>query len=157
MVLRHFGQKDAKGVRLPSIRVYRSTVQVISSGALNAYSFDTVSWNYDCNWNLQDPTKLYVRKTGIYIATGVIDVDANSTGERSINVRDSGAILRGGVSQPTPSASNNTRLGLPGVPVYLKTGQWVEMVFFQNSGGNLNGNRNVDYTGWFSLYAQELF
>jgi len=155
---RLFGQSGDREITLPSVRVYRSTTQVISTGALNAYSYDSVSWDYAGGvWKLADPTKVYVRYSGIWIATGVVNLAANATGERSLNVRDSGGILRGGVSQPSPSAANDTRLGLPGVPLYLKAGQWVEMVVFQNSGGNLDAAYNSDYTGWFSLCAQQLF
>lgn len=53
-------------------RVYRSTTQSIAHNTLTALSFDTEVCDTDTCWAVGDPTKLYARHAGYYLAGGQI-------------------------------------------------------------------------------------
>lgn len=51
-------------------RVYRSTNQSIAHNTLTPLSFDTEEYDTDAGWAIGDPTKLYAKHAGYYLAGG---------------------------------------------------------------------------------------
>jgi len=127
-------------VTFSGVDVRKTTSQSISNATFtlltwNSEEYDTSSYHDNSTNN----SRLTVPTTGYYLITGVIDVAANATGNRLLEIRKNGA---GGqisylFSVPPTTAANGF---VPQMSYTLKltAADYIEAYFYQNSGGSLN-------------------
>jgi hypothetical protein len=117
-------------------RVYRNAVQAIPNNANTAISLTTERYDDGNLWVIGSPTRLTAPSDGIYIVTAALAFDANATGVRTAWIRLNGATLLGG-QRVAAFASFEAVLTVATIWEFT-AGDYVELVAFQNSGGNLN-------------------
>lgn len=125
-------------------RVYRSTSQTLTTGAPAAISFDTERYDLGGFWVVGSPTRLTVPVTGRYLITACAAFASNATGVRNIDLRIGGATVIG--SQLQVAASGIITIVSVATVYEIAASDYVEMICFQNSLGNLNVNSTGNYT-----------
>lgn len=116
-------------------KVTRSTTQALTTGTDTPISWDTEAFDIGGYWAIGDPTKFTISITGYYLVEGNITFETNSTGERHTSIFVNG-VAQVGQRQP-PISANATIINTCGI-LALTAGDYVQLVAFQNSGGNLN-------------------
>jgi hypothetical protein len=129
-------------------RVYRSTAQSIPSAALTAISFDNARINDagdsggSVPWSAGDPTKLTVPTGG----GGTYLIGCNGRWNTSAGTRLIMQVEVNGTAAPvnderTPNGSTFTAHAPSGIYA-LAAGDYIRMMVFQNSGGNVDVQNN---------------
>jgi len=86
-------------------------------------------------------TAIYAQHAGYYMLTGKIRWAANATGIRGVGIRTNGSSY---VAQYVlPAFTFAQDMMCSSGMVYLTAGQYVELMAYQNSGGNLNMEGNI--------------
>lgn len=129
--------------RPPSVRVRRAAALAIVENGWEEVTFDTESWDTDTMWSSTAATKVFARTAGKYLVcvTGGVDASTGGTG-RGIGVRlnstsgnpefaCTGRESPGGAFSAWPAASGM---------VSLTTGQYVQLVIYQDHSTTLNTN-----------------
>jgi hypothetical protein len=118
-------------------RIYRATAQSIPNGSSTALSFDAVRWanpSDDLYWNALHPTRIYFRRGGWWNINFVIGWAGNISGARSIQLRVNGSYYIAFDERP---ASWQTFVNVNAIHNFA-SGEYVEVMVYQDSGGNLN-------------------
>ena len=120
------------------VRVYRNVNQLIGTGAATAISFTHQRWDDpdDDQWVIGTPTRLTCQFDGIYVVSGSIAWVNNIVGLRQVYI-----YLNGVTSiaiQTELSITNNYFYQGVTTTYKLSVGDFVELLVFQDSGGNLN-------------------
>ena len=124
--------------------------QSISDGTatavtLNTEDFDTSSYHDNSTNN----TRMTVPSTGYYLLIGNIGYGSNSSGTRHVSFRVDGSSYS---TQSGYAAVNGAVTVVCNVDViYLTTGQYVEMMAYQNSGGALNIIHDLSDLTYFDI------
>lgn len=130
----------AKIATLDKCRLRRSADQTIANNTVTAVQFTTE--DYDTNTmhdNATNNTRVTIKKTGYYLLTHQVYFQLNATGERESWVRKNGGGARyAWIRQTSASSSLNSVLSGSDGPILLSAGDYVELVVYQDSGGNLN-------------------
>lgn len=118
--------------------VSRSSLQAISVNTSTPVSFDTADFNVSGMWSAAQPTRLTIPAawgaTSVVVA-GCIDIEANSSGVRSLLLRKNGTTtLVEKVVAATSSHSGND------VVKFLRAagGDYFELLAYQNGLASLN-------------------
>lgn len=118
--------------------VRRDAVQSIPNAALTAVSWDVEEVDDDDFYAAGQPTRLTVPTDGWYIITFYFDWATNGTGYRQGTVRINGVTSENTVNSPDNNRDDDDkRQNLP-VILWLTTGDYIELMVWQNSGGGLN-------------------
>lgn len=118
-------------------RVYRSTVQSLTTGTDTAISFNTERYDTAELWVVGQPTRLTAPIAGWYLIGGTIGFAANAdTNMRQLILYLNGATAIAGHNEPAVTGVV-TRINAHAI-YQLAASDYVEMVGRQNSGGNLN-------------------
>lgn len=126
--------------RVPQVRVWRSTSQLLATGTLTPITFDTEIYDYyPAGFTEQHSTsanteRLTCRVPGLYSIGGSVTWDNNAVGQRQLNLRVNGTdvfavTLNAATGFQTDSINSHYRLAV---------GDYVELLAWQTSGGNLN-------------------
>lgn len=122
------------GVYPPGAVARRQTNQSIASGAATAVSFDAELFD---NSNMFTPTStdINIVDTGLYDAKGWVDLDANTTGIRQLEIFQNGS----SVWKDARSAQSalTGRMSIAGLLV-CTAGDVIQFWVYQSSGGALN-------------------
>jgi hypothetical protein len=139
----------AYGPGFRGVRVWKSASQAISTGSATAISFDSESYDeggfHDTvtnNSRITIPSGL----DGYYYFCGNIQWATNGTGERNAVLKQDGATEMAH-GRTVPSSGFATQDIVSGI-FPMTAGQYMELLGFQASGGNLNAE------GGFAVYTR---
>lgn len=130
-------QSEARGVR-----VIRTTTHLINSGVLAALSFDTVITDSEAEsdagacWAIGEPTKLYARRDGYYLAGGSVEMYAGEVTAATrfwLAVRVNGTTFLGANENHTISGKSAV-VGLATGMFWLAAGEYAELIFYHTIG-----------------------
>lgn len=132
-------------------RVYNSGAITLTTGVAAALTFDSERWDTaGLHSTVTNTSRLTAPVFGLYVGTGHVRFAANAVGIREISVSVNGtttiaiqdilALVGGAV----------TILSVP-FEYELAAGDYVELVAYQNSGGNLNVEVAANYSPEFSM------
>jgi hypothetical protein len=127
----------AYGVYPPGALARRQTNQSIASGAATAVSFDAELFDNTTGSTMFVPTStdITVPDSGLYIAAGWVDLDANSTGIRQLEIfQNASSVWKDARSAQSALTG---RISITGFLV-CTAGDVIEMWVYQSSGGALN-------------------
>lgn len=125
-------------------RVYNNTTISVVNGSPQALTFNSTSYDtYNMHSTSVDTSKVFARRSGIYVISGNIEYANNTTGNRIALLQVDGGrfiaisstLALGGIYSTTCNVSTQ---------YYLNTNQYVELVAIQTSGGSLNLLDNID-------------
>lgn len=117
-------------------RVYRDSNQTIATGGAGTkLSFNQARLNLDGIFDVADPTKLTIHTDGIYLIVAQVEWVLNTNGVRYVDI----------LLNNTNYISIESRPGagftayMHATTIYpLKAGDYLEVLVYQNSGGNLD-------------------
>lgn len=112
-------------------RVYRDSAQSISHNSLTALSFNVEAWDTDGCWAVGDPTKLYARSAGYYMAGGQMHMTLGAqAADVLIAVRAGGSNYKG--QQALYAVANKeVSLSIATGMFYMAAGDYVEIIVRQ--------------------------
>jgi hypothetical protein len=121
-----------------------------STGNYLAITFNTELWDpYGMHSTSANTSRITITIAGWYLVWGGALFAANATGYRQLLIYLSGTSTLALQSDNAPSASSPTGLSVSTL-WYFTAGDWVELLAFQNSGGNLNIDSSAYYTPEFA-------
>ena len=139
---------EAGDGRLESFRANRTTTQALSSGVTTTIIYPNVAWDDFGSYN--SATGIYTfKKPGTYRVTASVDIQANATGLRSLDVSTTG---QGGGTlgfNGAPSGGNVTVMS-GSLPIRVVAGNTVNITAFQN-GGALNASTSGAAYNYFAI------
>jgi hypothetical protein len=131
-------------------RVYKATPQTLITGTLTPITFDLEHYDSDnIHDNVTDNTRLTCKTAGTYLIGGCIAFAANATGARIVMVsfNGTGVYLVDGRMSASPAGVES---GVNVNCVYpLAINNYVELIAYQSSGGNLNVQSHQYYSPEF--------
>lgn len=136
---RHYG---GSGPRIYHCLLYKSVAQVLTSGNTDPILWDTPLANFGNMWSPGDPGKVRIPFYGIWDLTGVVRYGvASATGIRQTFFRRTraGATINFSLSDCAGATGNGQTYPIA-ITMPLNTGDSIELIAFQNSGGNLNAD-----------------
>jgi hypothetical protein len=133
-------------------RVTRTALQVIGDNTLTPVSFDTESFDEGGFFSLSNPTRLTAPEDGRYLVGYQIEFEANTTGSRHARIRLNGSIYVA-YEWFDPQALSPRMNG--SVLIEMPAGDYVELVVFQDSGGDLDLTQQDEYSPFFWIAKQE--
>lgn len=142
---------------MPCVRVYHNANQSITTATLTALAFN--SERYDQAGNAADTqhdtstnnSRLTCKYAGVYSIKGCAEFAANATGQRQVRIRLNGSSYIALENDPTSSGTNGTVLAVS-ADYSLAVNDYVELVVFQDSGGNLNVTATGNYSPEFMMH-----
>jgi hypothetical protein len=131
------------------VRVYNSSDISIGTTSDTALTFNSERWDTD---NIHDTVsntgRLTCKTAGKYMIVGGIDFALNSSGIRQIFIRLNGTTDIGRGGDASTSANTNYRKQVTSI-YELSVDDYVELIVYQNSGGDLDilsvGNRSPEF------------
>jgi hypothetical protein len=128
------------------VSVYRNNNQTITNNTNTAISFDTETFDTDGMWAIGDPTKLVAQLAGKYVITCSARWDGNATGSRVVSVKKNGTTF---LSQNGSKDVEGNHVIVTGSPTIatLAASDYIEIIVFQDSGGNLDIIADTRTTG----------
>ena len=120
-----------------SARIYITADQAVANNILHTVSFDTVAFDQGGLVNLAAfPTRVTAPEDGIYIATAGGVWDTNTVGGRFHFINSN---LAGGTTLSESSSDAVVQVGFSITGLFeFTSGQYVELIVLQNSGGSRN-------------------
>ena len=120
-------------------RVFKSASQSIATSTTTAVSFD--SETFDTN-ALHDPatnnSRVLLNKIGLWRVAGQVRYQAHGTGSRQATIRLNGATFFSDPTVPTSGVTVQTTVPVDEVIQATAITDYVELLAWQDSGGNLN-------------------
>ena len=143
-------------------RVRRSTTQAIGTAAWTAIIFTHERWDTGVNsdhasgfWEDADGerTKLTAPVSGNCIITGHIEWAGNTTGDRGIGIRHSRGAAQVYIAQHMTEALSAEKAHPMSIATeyWLREDDYVELMVYQSSAGNLNINSTGNYSPEFTI------
>jgi hypothetical protein len=154
-----FAAHDNNAWVVPQCHVRLTTSWVMVNNAATAINFSAADiWDTDTiHDTATNNTRLTPHTKGLYLCYATLAFPANATGERFVSIRLNGTTDIGKNEVPVSSASAQTTL--PALAPYQLNGStdYIEMLYFQNSGGSLTnpgaGNVSTEFgIVWLSSY-----
>lgn len=139
----------------PCVRVTHNAAQTITTATNTALAFNTERFDQAGNAadtmhdTVTNNSRLTCRYAGVYQITGNVEWVANATGERMTLIRLNGA-TQIGRSYIQASAAVGHAYSVSTLYA-LAVNDYVELVVFQNSGGNLNVTLSANYSPEFMM------
>lgn len=140
------------GIEVPDIgaRVYHSASQVIPHIAMTTLAFNSERWDTDTIHDLViNNSRLTCKTAGKYLISASVEWAPNAVGYRQLVL-----FLNGGINiamvNPNANAIATTRITISTV-YNLAINDYVEVLAYQTSGGNLNINPAGNWTPEFMI------
>lgn len=123
---------------VPRFKGWASAAQTLASGTTDvAITLDTEDYDSDSGHSTSTNTSRYtVQVAGTYRITAIGGFANNATGNRKLGINLNGSNARGATVQ-LGAISTNSWCACVSVDLPLVVGDYVEMVMWQTSGGNL--------------------
>ena len=132
----------------PFSRVRNSANLAIPTAAVTPITFDADVYDTDDMHSTSlNTNRLTINTPGIYLITGHISFAGNATGSRDVAIRYAGTTYLAYVN--VPASSNGNIFSISTAYAFVAT-DWIELVVYQNSGGNLNVLSGSAYSPEFS-------
>lgn len=145
-------QTETKEVPFGRIRcrVYNTAAIVLTTGVAKVLTFDSERWDTaSIHSTSANTSRLTAPIFGLYAGVGHVRFAASAVGIREISVSVNGATTI--AIQDVPAlAAGVTIMSIP-FEYELAAGDYVELVAFQNSGGNLNVEVAANYSPEFAM------
>jgi hypothetical protein len=143
------------GPAVPSCRVYRASAQSIPNGSQTILSFsaarhDTMS-AINPMWTLADPTHVFVRTAGVYMATACVEFATNAVGERGVAIFDTASNQFIAIEERSAVSGDSTDITCSSGAFYVAAASSFQVYVFQTSGVALNVDSGAAYTPEFSV------
>lgn len=133
----------------PHCNLRRTTTQSIATaGAGTAVSFDTEDVDTDMDGvgghsTVTNPSRFTARYPGWYQVSGGAGWVNNATGKRAAWLSKNGTSINGSEQIGPASGTGATTVATRTIEVQLATGDYIELIVFQDSGGALNTSANT--------------
>jgi hypothetical protein len=138
-----------RNVILGSTRIYKSTVTNTVNSTPIAISFDTIVYDTNNIFTLNDPTKVTISKPGLYHILGQLSYATNGTGIRKVNLVLNDLTNIGSTAIP---AAPGDLTNISSESTYrLIVGDYLRLQGFQSSGANLDIAVNSGYSQVLSI------
>jgi hypothetical protein len=126
---------------VPRFKGYQGSAQSIATGQTDApITLDTEVYDSEGGHSTTvNPSRYTCQVAGVYRISVSGSIAPSGTGARKVGVNVNGAASIGAAVQQVPPASN-TWQGAVSTDTYLNVGDYVELVVWQTSGGNLSTN-----------------
>ena len=139
------------GVQDIGAAVTHDATQAISTGANIALAFNTERWDTNAiHDNVTNNSRLTCKTAGKYTINGCFSFAANATGYRQGSIRLNGTTLISISGFGAPPSPYEPRVALS-CTYNLAVNDYVELMAFQDSGGNLNVQQAGNYTPEFRM------
>jgi hypothetical protein len=128
----------------PRAQLRQTTLQTLTTAVAAAIQFQTEDFDSDVDGvgghdNAVNNSRYIARYPGRYLFSGGgVGFAANATGRRATWWKVNGADVSGSAVVGTATATLECAVAARGISVYLNVGDYVELVGYQESGGNLN-------------------
>lgn len=134
------GSATSGGSRKGLARLRQTVAQTLTTATFTAINFDTEDVDYDAAHSTVTNTSRYTAQTaGYYLVSGIAGFVGNATGARYTAIYVNGSPINGTEQGFTTVPNADTlQIPTPGTLVYLNAGDYVQLVAYQSSGGNLN-------------------
>lgn len=124
--------------RVPSVRVSSGAATAIADNTATALGFTSERWDNDAmHDNSTNNTRLTANTAGLYLITATVGWADNTTGQRCTLLKVGGSTIIADQCAPTPTGARNVYNNVTTVYT-LSAGEYVEVLAYQNSGGQLN-------------------
>lgn len=140
----------------PAVRVFHNASQATTTGVAFVLAFNSeridqaggvASTMHD---TVTNNSRLTCRYAGVYLINGLVEIAANATGLRRLDVRLNGTTIIGSESTLNIGAGANLQMEVS--TLYpMAVNDYVELLVTQNSGGNLNVNVAGNYSPEFGM------
>lgn len=133
----------------PACRVYHNANQTIATTSNVALAFNSERFDTDSMHSTSSLTsRITFNTAGLYLVTGQMVWVAAAAGNRQAGIRLNGTTFIGVVLEP--AAGGDTPALVVSTLYKFAVGDYVELMAFQNSGGNLDVQVNANYSPEFS-------
>lgn len=127
----------------PIAELRQTTLQTFTTSVSAAVTFTTEDIDTDIDGigghdNVTNPSRYTARYAGWYLISGAVEFVANATGDRFAWLAVNGTDVNGSVGFQAGDATGSAAVQARIKKVYLNIGDYVEVIGFQSSGGNLN-------------------
>jgi hypothetical protein len=147
-----FAAHDNNAWTAPQCHVRLATTWVMVNNVATAINFSAADiWDTDTiHDTLTNNTRLTPHTKGLYLCYASLAYPGNATGERYVSIRFNGGTTLGLTELPAGAA---TPIVLPGLAITQFNGStdYVEMLYFQNSGGSLTNPGVGNYSTEFGM------
>jgi hypothetical protein len=127
-------------------RVSNTVAQTIGTGSWIYITFDADRWDVGgCHDTDTNTHRLVAPGTGKYLVTANLAFEPNATGFRGIEIVDDGGIVEARVLERSDDASQQLILTVSAI-VLLSAASWVAIRAFQSSGGDLDVQKNTNWS-----------
>ncbi len=135
---------------LDGARVYNSANEAITTATFTALTFDSERYdNGGLHSTVSNTSRLTAQKAGAYSLWGNVYFDANATGLRQVRIKLN-AVTWIAVESGLPQTDGTALLTVSTLH-RLSVGDYVELVVYQSSGGNLNVVASGDFSPEFAM------
>lgn len=134
----------------PACRVYNNSNFLVATSTLTAVTFNSErNDNAGIHSTSANTGRLTAPVDGFYWISANVSFASNATGFREVNLRLNGAT---NIGRDSKNAVNGSGTAFSFGALYkLAAGDYVEVVVFQNSGGNLNVDSASAYSPEFGM------
>lgn len=137
--------------RIIGARVYNNAAITLTTGVPAALTFNTERFDSGSIHSTSvNTSRLTLPVAGSYLVTGHGSFVSNATGVRNLDIRLNGATVI--ASQLLPAASGIITTVSISTIYQFAANDYIELVAFQNSGGNLDINTAGNYSPEFAVY-----
>jgi hypothetical protein len=116
----------------------RSTNHSVSNATATALGFLTWDYQHGGTFSVTGQTRVYAPRDGVYSISGNVYFAANATGFRWAYLRRNGSTSIAEDARNAVTASGVGTLISVATDYYLSSGDYIELIAYQNSGGTLN-------------------
>jgi len=132
-------------------RVFSSVNLTITNNTLTALTFNSERYDTDTiHDNSTNNTRLTATTAGKYVITGHAKFDVNGTGRRQVGIRVNGSTIIALWETAITSAAGGNIFSIATIDDLSAT-DYVELVVFQDSGGNLDVKNDANFGAEFTM------
>lgn len=126
----------------PVAQMRQTSAQTLTTAVFTPIEFQVETFDLDIDGvgghdNSVNPSRFTSRYQGYYLASGLVTFLANAAGARHAGWRVNGIDVPGSYLSVTPTAADVNGVAPKAMRVFLDIGDYVELIGFQSSGGNL--------------------
>ncbi|MEV7034642.1 hypothetical protein AB0N99_30975 [Streptomyces sp. NPDC093272] len=131
---------------VPRFKGYASSSQTLTTGTVDTpLTLDTEDYDSDNGHSTTVNTSRYtVQVAGTYVIMGTAAIATSATGNRKLGININGSNARGGVAQGAGLSTNSWCACVSTVQA-LNVGDYIELVAWQSSGGNLTTSATAGF------------
>lgn len=123
----------------PIANLYQNAAQTIATSTLTAISLDsTTTDTYGGHSNSTNNTRYTAQVAGWYWCYGQVAFSPNGTGNRLAGLSKNGSTIGQTFMAVQSATAANAGCAVTGYLLFLNAGDYVELIGYQGSGGNLN-------------------